>query len=248
MKIFKYTLEIVPYQTINIPCVNDKILSVQMQNGKICMWIPVLPGSDPTPHTFILVGTGDNVPEGDSVHYVGTVQVDEFVFHIFNVQEKIIMKYFFDTEFIEDGKTIDLISIGIVRESGGSIYCISNEFDESKASDWVKENVLTKLGNQKRYSREEIKTDILNFIGENKPEFWAYYADYDWVVFCQLFGTMMELPKGYPMYCNDLKQLCNSLGNPDLGSCDAHNALEDASWCFEAYKKLTNQEQLGDFH
>jgi len=38
------------------------------------------------------------------------------------------------------------------------------------------------------------------------PEFYAYYADYDWVVFCWLFGRMIDLPKGFPMYCNDLKQ------------------------------------------
>ncbi len=37
-------------------------------------------------------------------------------------------------------------------------------------------------------------------------EFNAYFADYDWVVFCSLFGTMMDLPKGFPMYCRDLKQ------------------------------------------
>ena len=28
------------------------------------------------------------------------------------------MKIFFDTEFIEDGKTIELLSIGLVREDG----------------------------------------------------------------------------------------------------------------------------------
>lgn len=28
------------------------------------------------------------------------------------------MKYWLDTEFIEDGKTIDLVSIGIVSEDG----------------------------------------------------------------------------------------------------------------------------------
>jgi hypothetical protein len=41
-----------------------------------------------------------------------------------------------------------------------------------------------------------------------KPDisFYAYYADYDWVVFCSLFGRMIDLPKGFPMYCNDLKQ------------------------------------------
>lgn len=38
------------------------------------------------------------------------------------------------------------------------------------------------------------------------PEFYAYYADYDWVVFCWLFGRMIDLPKGFPMYCKDLKQ------------------------------------------
>lgn len=41
---------------------------------------------------------------------------------------------------------------------------------------------------------------------QDAPEFYAYYADYDWVLFCSLFGTMMDLPKGFPMYCKDLKQ------------------------------------------
>lgn len=41
---------------------------------------------------------------------------------------------------------------------------------------------------------------------KGKPEFYAYYADYDWVVFCWLFGKMIDLPKSFPMYCNDLKQ------------------------------------------
>lgn len=42
--------------------------------------------------------------------------------------------------------------------------------------------------------------------GYVKPEFYAYYADYDWVAFCWLFGKMIDLPKGFPMYCRDLKQ------------------------------------------
>ncbi|HVX56933.1 MAG TPA: hypothetical protein VHA37_04325 [Candidatus Saccharimonadales bacterium] len=32
------------------------------------------------------------------------------------------MKYFLDTEFIEDGKTIDLISVGIAAEDGRTLY------------------------------------------------------------------------------------------------------------------------------
>jgi len=31
-------------------------------------------------------------------------------------------------------------------------------------------------------------------------------SDYDWVLFCSLFGRMIDLPKGFPMYCIDLKQ------------------------------------------
>lgn len=44
-------------------------------------------------------------------------------------------------------------------------------------------------------------------IGHLKPEFYGYYCDYDWVVFCWLFGKMIDLPKGFPMYCRDLKQI-----------------------------------------
>lgn len=39
------------------------------------------------------------------------------------------------------------------------------------------------------------------------PEFYGYYGDYDWVVFCWIFGTMMQLPNGFPMYSKDLKQM-----------------------------------------
>lgn len=42
--------------------------------------------------------------------------------------------------------------------------------------------------------------------GHTQPEFYGYYSDYDWVLFCSLFGRMIDLPKGFPMYCQDLKQ------------------------------------------
>lgn len=150
------------------------------------------------------------------------------------------MKIFFDTEFIEDGKTIDLISIGMVREDGKEYYAISSEFDASKANGWVKENVLSKLeGSIQRKSRKQIADDIVSFAGES-PDFWAYYADYDWVVLCQLYGRMLDLPRGWPMFCMDLKQLLTSLGNPSIQkqSDGEHNALSDAKWVFKTYVSL----------
>ena len=51
------------------------------------------------------------------------------------------MRYWFDTEFIEDGKTIDLLSIGIVSDDGRAYYATSAEADRSKASPWVREGL-----------------------------------------------------------------------------------------------------------
>lgn len=41
---------------------------------------------------------------------------------------------------------------------------------------------------------------------------------------------MMDLPKSFPMYCKDLKQWCDQLGNPKLPEQaeGEHNALADA--------------------
>lgn len=149
------------------------------------------------------------------------------------------MKIWFDTEFIEDGKTIDLISLGAVSEDGTSFYAHSSEYDVSKASPWVRENVLPHVADLAPVSRARIAADFLKFCG-GKPEFWAYFADYDWVALCQLYGTMMDLPSGWPMYCRDVKQLCDQLGNPQLPAqlSTEHNALADAHWTKEAHEYL----------
>lgn len=153
------------------------------------------------------------------------------------------MKVWYDTEFIEDGRTIDLVSIGMVREDGHEYYAVSTEFDSGKADDWVRDNVLAHLPPEPHgayVDRATMRDEILDFTGTDKPEFWAYYADYDWVVLAQLFGRMIDLPSGYPMYCKDLKQWCDALGNPELPAHDEaeHHALADARWNRKAYEFL----------
>ena len=185
------------------------------------------------------------------------------------------MRYYLDTEFIEDGKIIDLISIGIVCEDGREYYAISNEFNPYIASDWVKDNVLPqlpprnvnlsdpsvspriKIQSLNWKTRQKIREDLMLFFagGQISPtkdqildwnnaikniEFWTYYGSYDWVVFCQLFGTMMDLPKDFPMYAMDLKQWCKQLGDPKLPAQEEglHNALEDARWNQKAWEFL----------
>lgn len=158
------------------------------------------------------------------------------------------MKFFFDTEFIERPSTIELLSIGIVAEDGRALYLENEEADTSQADDWIRQHVLANmLGGKYSVPRRTIKQAILAFVGDtthDPPEFWAYYADYDWVVFCWLFGRMIDLPKGYPKYCKDFKQYLDDRGikksalPKQLGA--KHNALEDAKWLREAYLKVTN--------
>ncbi len=174
------------------------------------------------------------------------------------------MKYFIDTEFSERGPKhpIELISIGIVCEDGREIYMMSRDFDAEACSDWVKNNVLNNLGLSEAdqssvkngntlYGLQThiIAREIREFVGDDKPEFWGYYADYDWVVFCQMFGTMMDLPKGWPMYCRDIKQFCDLLGNPKLPEQGKgeHNALADARWNKQAYEFLIQGGRAHEF-
>ncbi len=158
------------------------------------------------------------------------------------------MRFFIDTEFIESGpmEPIQLISVGIATETGSDFYAVNSGFRESDANQWVRANVLPHLFPMRlRWSLHVMREKILDFIEKEsngeKPEFWGYYSDYDWVVFCQIFGTMMDLPKGWPMYCRDLKQWCDQLGNPALPAQESteHNALNDARWNRHAYRFLS---------
>lgn len=159
------------------------------------------------------------------------------------------MRYFIDTEFIENGPKypVYLISIGIKCEDGREYYAENEDCPMHLANDWVKKNVVPKLHASMAKPRHEIATEILRFImdGDEKPSFWGYFADYDWVVFAQLFGVMVDMPHGWPKFCLDLKQVWRMLGgstvklpqDPD----EEHHALADARWNFEVWKVLNEK-------
>lgn len=148
------------------------------------------------------------------------------------------MRIFFDTEFMEDGKTIELLSIGMIRDDGEKYYAevSPSEVDYSKMNPWVVENVLPHLRGGKNYkNRARIAQEIKEFVGPD-PEFWAYYADYDWVVLCQLYGRMLDLPEGWPMFCRDLRQVMDFnlplayVLKEQIPNLAEHDALADATW------------------
>ena len=182
------------------------------------------------------------------------------------------MNYYLDTEFFEDGKTIDLISLALVAEDGRELYLINKDFDYLRAKElmdryddyWVLDNVLKPMAKQEGYTdvwgmildsqksiaRYEFANKITDFISDDKDlEFYAYYADYDWVVFCQLFGRMIDLPEHFPKFCMDLKQMMVEM---NLGSdwkqdlCPnpegEHNALVDARWNKRLYQCIFDHD------
>ena len=166
------------------------------------------------------------------------------------------MRIFYDTEFLEDGYTIGLISIGLVAEDGRELYRIvqDNEvINRAVRHEWLRTNVLPHLpiiidpdshdGAAWRWDedsalyrefvwpRQYIAEEVARFIlATPNPRLWAWYGAYDHVALAQLFGRMIDLPDGIPMFTCDLKQEAVRLGDPRVPEQQAgeHDALADA--------------------
>lgn len=171
------------------------------------------------------------------------------------------MRYFLDTEFYEEPGTIDLISIALVAEDGAEFYRGNNEHNATRAkagNPWLLDNVYPHLPQdyeeRKRFwlSRDRLRFELHEFFtheertGNVQPEIWGYFADYDWVAFCWIFGRMIELPPWMPRYCLDLKQWMRYLDVsrdelPEQSSTE-HDALNDARWNKEVFEFLSNHE------
>ena len=81
--IWKFPLAIVCEQAITIPRVHHW-LDVQVQDGTPVLWAIVNPLTAPTKVEIRMCGTGRDAPEPEDV-YLGTVQLDSFVWHYFEV-------------------------------------------------------------------------------------------------------------------------------------------------------------------
>lgn len=158
------------------------------------------------------------------------------------------MRFFYDCEFIEDGQTVDLVSIGMVDESGREFYAVSTEFDASRAGPWVREHVLPQLppaADARWCSRARIRESLLSFLtarGGN-IELWAWYAAYDHVVLAQLWGAMPALPSRIPKFTRELRQRWEDVGKPKLpeAPANAHDALADAKHNLQRWRVIEEQ-------
>lgn len=156
------------------------------------------------------------------------------------------MKVYFDWEFLEDGHTIEPISLGMIREDGQEYYA---ELELGSAlitritqHEWLMANVWPHLTGDWK-PRVQVAEEVRQFVG-SKPEFWAYCSAYDWVCLNQLYGSMVDHPNNWPFYCNDLAQYAESNGvhrrtQLPIIEGNQHNALDDARWCKAAVDEVT---------
>lgn len=170
-------------------------------------------------------------------------------------------EYHYDLEFLEDGRTIDPISIGVVASDGREYYAVNRDADWARISehDWLVRNVLEYLpggfspwpgtirglwepdaSDARVKPREQIAVEVAALLTANSTdwhdnELWAYYAAYDHVALCQLWGPMVKLPAGIPMWTNDLQQELVRLDQAGVKveippQAAEHYALADAWW------------------
>lgn len=176
------------------------------------------------------------------------------------------MKIWHDWEFLEDGITVQPISVGMVREDGAELYY---EFINAPLTDvlqraWLKENVVPHLSagwqsamliqesNAVVKSKLAIRNKVYDFLleawkadRENGIELWGWYSAYDHLCLAQLFGRMIDLPDWCPMWTNDVRQEFHRLGNPSYPrqTEGLHNALADAKFLKTKHEWLMNLER-----
>ena len=162
------------------------------------------------------------------------------------------MRYFFDSEFLEDGETINLISIAFVAEDGREYYAVNNTADWPRIhrDKWLMDNVVPHLNHTSEWKpKKQIAQEVLEFLTADgqEPELWAWYSAYDHVAYAQLWGKMIHLPEGLPMYTNDLrslmdwglpKELHKELPKQPDG---VHDALADARHLKTRYEWVTDK-------
>jgi hypothetical protein len=103
--------------------------------------------------------------------------------------------------------------------------------------------------------RPVIANEVREFILGSDPsgavphvELWADWAAYDHVALCQLWGRMIDLPDGIPMWTHDLRQELERSGGekqvPSMPGIRAHNALDDAREVKFRYEWLASQKTV----
>lgn len=86
--VWKFPLALAQTQDVLMPA-GARILSIQVQDEMLCAWALVNPEADRERRYFLIVGIGHEMPKGRYT-YLATVQMDSFVWHVFERETKMI--------------------------------------------------------------------------------------------------------------------------------------------------------------
>lgn len=140
-----------------------------------------------------------------------------------------------DWEFLENGRSIFPISVGLVSETGEKLYRVNygvkDMWGTLESHDFLRDHVLPHLpqadysytafpentsviqrkldvANYDVSSLATMRTEIQEFITSfPDPQLWAWYAAYDHVTLAQLWGPMVDMPREIPWFTHDIKTL-----------------------------------------
>jgi hypothetical protein len=204
------------------------------------------------------------------------------------------VRIFYDCEFLETGRTLDLISIGMVTGDGqDTLYAVNDELLKTEPAPdslhhrvlrhpWLMSNVVPHLpikeaangsgpmfaqwrpgGRAGSFTLDPesehilplrlIRPKVREFITRwAEVELWAWYGAFDHVVLAWLFGPMINLPDGVPMWTNDIRTLAMLAGpgardTAPKQESQAHHALNDAHHdrdLYEHYAPLVDARRL----
>ncbi|WP_409430567.1 3'-5' exoribonuclease domain-containing protein [Mycobacterium sp. SMC-16] len=173
--------------------------------------------------------------------------------------------YCYDTEFIEDGHTIDLISIGIVCEDGREYYAVNVDCDFARIcnDDWLWANVVPHLPTTKTDWDDPIRGRF----GDTRLDLHAAAVKPKWVIANEvrefIVGGIKPMGQrdGEPFYASeDLPQLWAYYGaydhvalaqlwgrmidHPNLMPMFTHDLMQ----LIEPLRGFTMPKQAGDQH
>lgn len=166
------------------------------------------------------------------------------------------MRVFMDTEFTGLHQNTSLISIALVCDDA-YFYGECMDYDREQVDDWVRDHVVGGLrpeticgGGRVREkpspgslvvcaSRQEVAHELEGWLIAQGQliEIWTDVGAYDWVLFCELFGGAMGIPKCVYYIPFDIATLLLLEGSdPDASRsalagrepCSVHHALRDA--------------------
>ncbi len=145
------------------------------------------------------------------------------------------MNLYFDSEFTGLHQSSTLISLAFTADDYREFYAEFNDFNLEQCNAWISENVLkhTRWINDREANTGSWQQDFQTFCYGDSAlvraslrqwldpydtiEIWADCLAYDWVLFCELFGGALQIPRQIFYMPFDLVTLLKIKGlDPDL--------------------------------